>query len=55
MMEKLIHFFIENPKAMELLQKNELSLVGVSPMEQQAAINAFEMPLRSVPIPNKWR
>ena len=54
-MEKIIRFFIENPKAVQLVQKNELSLVGVSSTEQQAALEAFNGHLKSVPNLRPWR
>ncbi|GGG10298.1 hypothetical protein GCM10007425_00800 [Lysinibacillus alkalisoli] len=54
-MEKIIRFFIENPKAVQLVQKNELSLVGVSSTEQQAALEAFNGPVEPLKYVTKWR
>lgn len=41
-MIKYIQYLVENKELLTLLKENKLSLVNVTPMEQQAIVEAFK-------------
>lgn len=44
-MSKFIQYLMENPNLVVLLKEKKISLVGVSAVEQQAIIEAFNQPI----------
>ena len=44
-MRELIQYLIENPNLIVLLKEKKISLIGVSEVEQQAIIEAFNEPI----------
>lgn len=41
-MIKIISFLEENPSLLNLLKENKISLIGVTELEQQSIVEAFE-------------